>query len=173
MKGNAYRNRPEVQARSLENRRNPEWVRRQEVVRKTSGKLLGHFNKKKIAQEWFGEWVKAGKPRQPEAFPEFPEWLAAKRAELILRRDTEREESRRGDIYHADWLARGRPSEERTPEHHLALIELFRSTGDRKLVHVTEKIADFWKDYYERRAGQVSVVSDMKETLVEKFTPMS
>jgi len=150
MLGNAYRNRPDVQARSIANRRNPEWRRREQVVQDTKGKLLGYFNKKEIAREWFREWVAAGKPSQPDAFPEFADWLDQKRGELILRRDRKREEQRRIDVYHADWLAKGQPAGERPLEQSLALNEVFRTTGDKKLAAVTAEIADRWKEYYER-----------------------
>lgn len=147
MLGNAYRNRPDVQARSIANRRNPEWRRREQVVHDTKGKLLGYFNKKEIAREWFREWVSAGKP---DAFPEFADWLDARRDELILRRDRKREEQRVMDVFHADWVAKGFPKGDRSIEEKLALIEVFRETGNKKVAHVTREIADCWKTYYER-----------------------
>lgn len=165
MMGNAYRNRPDVQARSIANRSNPEWRRREQVIHDTKGKLLGFFNKKELAREWFREWVSAGKPRQPEAFPEFADWLDAKRDELILRRDTRREEQRAMDVFHADWVAKGFPEGGRTIEEKLALIEVFRETGNKKVALVTMAIADCWKTYYERSLTDSPLLYPATQTL--------
>jgi hypothetical protein len=150
MLGNAYRNRPDIQARSLANRRNPEWMRHEEVIRNTRGLFLGHFKKKELARQWQGEWVKAGKPSQPHDLPEFPEWLEAKREELTLKRDTEREDRRLGAMIHKRWVDAGMPDPWVTRSEEAAdAIEEFKRTAKPKMREIAESVAAYNAQFYK------------------------
>lgn len=150
MLGNAYRNSPVIQARTIANIRNPEWMRHEEVIRNTRGLFLGHFKKKKLAREWQGEWVRAGKPSQPHDLPEFPEWLESKREELTLKRDTEREETRLGAMIHKRWVDAGMPNPWETRSEEAAIaIEEFKRTAKPKMREIAEKAAVYIGQFYK------------------------
>jgi hypothetical protein len=150
MLGNAYRNSPVIQARTLANMRNPEWVRHEEVIRNTRGLFLGHFKKKNLAREWQGEWVKAGKPSQPHDLPEFPEWLEAKREELTLKRDTEREDSRLRAMIHKRWVDAGMPNPwENRSKDAASAIEEFKRTAKPKMREIADSVAVYNAQFYK------------------------
>lgn len=105
-RGNAYKYRPEYQARMIENMNNPEWCRRREIYRKTRGKFLGYFDKKRLVADWNADWNLQGRPKD---HPDFHEWLEKNRAKLTARRDEERAAQERINQAHADWVAKGMP----------------------------------------------------------------
>lgn len=148
MLGNAYRNRPDIQARSLANLRNPEWVRHEEVIRNTRGLFLGHFKKKDLARQWQGEWVKAGKPRQPHDLLEFPDWLEEKREELTLKRDTDREDRRLSAMIHKRWVDAGMPNPWETRSEEAAVaIEEFKRTAKPTMREIAESVAAYLSQF--------------------------
>jgi len=67
--GNAWKYRPERQARLQADMRNPEWVRRGEIYRKARGTKA-----KQLVAKWNVAWNVAGRPAD---FPDFKDWLAA------------------------------------------------------------------------------------------------
>lgn len=67
--GNAWKHRPERQARLLANMADPEYLRRREVYRKARGQEA-----KRLVAHWNIEWNQAGRPAD---FPDFKEWRAA------------------------------------------------------------------------------------------------
>jgi hypothetical protein len=67
--GNAWKHRPERQARLIADMANPEWVRRKEMYRKARGRLA----KMRVAR-WNVAWNTAGRP---DNFPDFKDWSAA------------------------------------------------------------------------------------------------
>jgi hypothetical protein len=153
MLGNAYRNSPVIQARMLANSQNPEWVRHEAVIRSVRGLFLGHFKKKELARQWQGEWVKAGKPRQHD-LPEFPDWLEARREEMTLKRDTEREEKRLSAMIHKRWVDAGMPSEWGTrTEDAAAATEEFLRAAKPKLRAIAEKVAVEMAKYYRPKGA--------------------
>lgn len=104
--GNAWKYRPERQARIIADMGNPEWVRRRELYRTARGKFLGHFDKKRLVADWNVEWNLAGRPRTQ---PDFPEWLELNRDRLLAKRDEDRRLQQRINEAHAAYLA-GRPA---------------------------------------------------------------
>lgn len=155
MLGNAYRNSPLIQARTQANNRNPEWVRHEQVIRDTRGLFLGHFKKKDLARQWQGEWVKAGKPSQPHNLPEFPEWLESKRDELIIKRDTDREERRLSGMIHKRWVDAGMPNPWATRSEEAAVaIEEFKRTAKPKMRAIAENVAVYMAQFYQPKDAQ-------------------
>lgn len=67
--GNAWKHRPERQARILAEMANPEYLRRKEIYRKARGAVA-----KRLVAHWNIEWNRAGRPAD---FPDFPEWKRA------------------------------------------------------------------------------------------------
>ena len=67
--GNAWKYRPERQAKLIANMKNPEWVRRGEMYRKARGSEA-----KRDVARWNVAWNTAGRP---DIFPGLKEWLAA------------------------------------------------------------------------------------------------
>lgn len=149
MYSRSYQSRPDVQARSLANARDPEWVRRREVVRLTKGKLLGHFRKRDLAWEWFREWVRAGRPREAGAMPEFDDWLVANREALILRRDIAREELRHTEFFVSRYRAARDAGISLSDEDRIEMTEVFRASGDPKIAAATNVVADNHIKYYK------------------------
>ncbi len=149
MLGNAYRNSPVIQSRTIANIRNPEWMRHEEVIRNARGLFLGHFKKKKLARDWQYEWVMAGKPSQPHDLLEFPEWLEARREELTLTRDREREESRLGAMIHKRWVDAGMPDPwvSRSEDAAIATEEFLR-TVKPKMREIAEGVAAYISQFY-------------------------
>jgi hypothetical protein len=146
----SHGNRPEIQARRLALRQNPEWVRRDEIVRAAKGLFLAHFKKRELAGEWRGEWVRAGMPNPPNDMPEFPEWLESKRAELTLKRDTAREESRLSTMIHRRWVDAGMPHPWLTRAQEAAeAIEEFKMTAKPKLREIAESVAVYTAQFYQ------------------------
>lgn len=86
--GNAWKHAPARQARLQMDMRDPECIRRQQVYREARGKVLGHFDKKRLVAEWNIDWNKKGRPA---GLPDFREWLEQNRARLTDKRDAERE----------------------------------------------------------------------------------
>lgn len=105
-RGNAYKYRPEYQARMIENMNNPEWRRRREIYRKARGKFLGHFDKKRLVADWNAEWNLKGRPKD---HPDFPAWLEQNREKLTTRRDEDRALQEQIDRVHAEWVAKVMP----------------------------------------------------------------
>jgi hypothetical protein len=63
--GNAWKHRPERQARILADMRNPEYMRRREIYQKAKG-----IKKRRVA-EWNRQWSVAGRAAD---FPDFDAW---------------------------------------------------------------------------------------------------
>jgi hypothetical protein len=71
--GNAWKYRPERQARIQQDMQNPEWVRRRAIWRAAKGAKRGWVTR------WNLEWNWAGRPA---GFPDFETWKTAKRPTL-------------------------------------------------------------------------------------------
>jgi hypothetical protein len=71
--GNAWKYRPERQARIQQDMQNPEYMRRREMWKKADRKKRGWVAR------WNREWNAAGRPA---SFPDFAEWKAAVRPTL-------------------------------------------------------------------------------------------
>lgn len=67
--GNAWKYRPERQARLLANMANPEYMRRKDIYRKAQGQLA-----KLRVSRWNRAWNEAGRPA---SFIDYPEWAKA------------------------------------------------------------------------------------------------
>lgn len=150
MLGNAYRNSPVMQARMQANARNPEWVRHSDAVRAAKGKFLNHFKMRDLANEWMGEWVRAGKPGIHD-LPDFPEWLESRREALTRKRDIQREDDRLRGMIHKCWVDAGMPRHEDwgRNEKSLAAIEEFRHTAKPKMREIAEIVAADNARYYQ------------------------
>jgi hypothetical protein len=108
--GNAWKYRPERQARLQADMQNPEYMRRRQIWEKARGKILGHFGKKDLAARWNREWNLLGRPAD---HPDFPEWLEQKRPSLKAERDANRAKQQELNRFHAEWVASGMPGVQR------------------------------------------------------------
>lgn len=91
MSGNAWKYRPERQARLQADMKNPEFMRRREMYRKAKGRLA----KMRVAR-WNVAWNTAGRPAD---FPDFPQWAEANPLDhyeqIIAKAEKEKRAARR------------------------------------------------------------------------------
>ena len=108
MSDNAHNSRPEVQARRFANARDPEYVRRQALVKGRKGK-----KQREVAKAWFIAWQTDGK--RSSDYPDLADWEAQQRAlgwwthyeaMVAANKLTNRWWPERETISYADWKAR-------------------------------------------------------------------
>lgn len=96
MVGNAWKYRPERQARLQADMQNPEWVRRGKMYREARG-----AKKKRIAQ-WNVAWNLAGRPA---AFPDFDAWALQQKDRWAAEAKQVRAMNKSAKEAHARYLA--------------------------------------------------------------------
>lgn len=85
--GNAWKYRPERQARLIADMGNPELRRRSQMWKAARGKVLDHFKKRDLIAQWNIDWNQKGRPAD---HPDFPVWLEQNRERLTRQRNADR-----------------------------------------------------------------------------------